>query len=267
MKKKYRIIALFSAALISAALMSACNENQNTAGNNNSNSAETSVIQIEQSKSGNDNPSDNGEEDVPSPESSVEENSIGEISEQPEEQSENNIEESSGGVSEQENSTENSSNENSNTYEGYYFDDEQIVDDYHTATEFTDNEEFNALFTENPINSEYNSELQNVSTVAEMRNVTIQYAEKWKNEVSSVYDELYALLEKNDEAKNALEKSQTEWLGGLADVENEFYEKVSSDGAGSESLLSADTAVMNYYRGRAAVLYEQIYELTGKFEM
>ena len=100
-----------------------------------------------------------------------------------------------------------------------------------------------------------------------MRNVTTNYAQRWQSEVSTAYNKLYALLADNTEAKTALENSQAEWNSGLAEIENSFYSEASESGAGTEALLSADTAVMNYYKGRAAVLYEQIYELTGSFEM
>ena len=32
-------------------------------------------------------------------------------------------------------------------------------------------------------------------------------------------------------------------------------------------MLAADSAMMNYYKGRAAVLYEQIYQLTQTFSL
>lgn len=274
MKKGYKFIALFSAIVISLSVMSACSpissSTSDTSTENKDSSIDTSVTEIEQGKSGNDNSHENSEEQVSTPENSVEESTVAEISEQPESSiEEESVQESSSEEVSDELSQEVSKeiSAESSTYEGYYLDDEQIVEDYHNATEFTDNQEFNALFLKNSLNQQYQFELQNVSTVMEMRNITISYTEKWKNEVSVAYDKLYDVFDGNSEAITLLETSQTEWINGLAEVENQFYNEASSDGAGSEALLSADTAVMNYYRGRAAVLYENIYEITGEFSM
>lgn len=270
MKNKYKIIALFSAVLISTSIMSACTSNpfSTTSYDNYESSVSTSIAEIEESKSGNVIPS-NDESEVSSPEASNTESSVDESSVSEESEAQDSSPESSqpDDSSVAESSENTSSTVESSTYEGYYFDDEQIVEDYHTATVFTDNEEFNNLFSNNAIDAAYNSELQNVSSIIEMRNVTTSYAKKWQSEVSTAYDKLYSLLSDNSEAKTALENSQTEWNKGLSDIENSFYSEASASGAGTEALLSADTAIMNYYKGRTAVLYEQIYELTGNFEM
>lgn len=155
--------------------------------------------------------------------------------------------------------------------DGYFFDDEQIVEDYHTAQTFTDDETFNSLFQDNIIDKAYNEALKDTVSITDMRKVTIEYAEKWNQQALSAYEKLKTLLSDKPQELEKLEDSQNNWLNGLAETENEFYRQASTDTAegdfGSQLLLSADTAMMNYYKGRAAVLYQQIFTLTETFEM
>lgn len=154
------------------------------------------------------------------------------------------------------------------TYDGYFFDDEQIVDDYHTAVEFTDDEEFNSLFMENEIDKQLKQELREVENETDMRAVTISYGEKWKNEAANAYEKLLTLLEDKPTEKEKLIKSQEEWLNTIGDAEKSFRQEADESGIiGTQALLASDSAMMNYYKGRAAKLYQQIYVLSGSFEL
>ena len=152
------------------------------------------------------------------------------------------------------------------SYEGYQFDDEQIVEDYHTATVFTSNDTFNEIFAENILDKEYDAEQQNAGTSSEMRQITASYSAKWKSKVDEVFAEIDGILEDNPDEHEKLIQSQDEWTGGLADVESSFYSE-ADEGAGTEGLIAAEAAVMNYYKGRAAILLEQIYELNGEIDL
>ena len=152
------------------------------------------------------------------------------------------------------------------SYEGYQFDDEQIVEDYHTATVFTSNDTFNEIFSENALDKEYDAEQQNAGTSSEMRQITASYSAKWKSKVDEVFAELDVILEDNPDEHEKLIQSQDEWTGGLADVESSFYSE-ADEGAGTEGLIAAEAAVMNYYKGRTAILLEQIYELNGEIDL
>lgn len=152
------------------------------------------------------------------------------------------------------------------SYDGYQFDDEQIVDDYHTATVFTSNDTFNEIFSNNALDNEYNSEQQNAGTSSEMRQITASYSTKWKNKVDEIFGELDSILEENPEEHEKLIQSQDEWTSSLPEVESSFYSE-SGDGMGTEGLIAAEAAVMNYYKGRAAILLEQIYELNGEIDL
>lgn len=151
------------------------------------------------------------------------------------------------------------------SFDGYQFDDEQIVDDYHTAAVFTSNDTFNEIFAENALDKEYANEQQNAGTSSEMRQVTAAYSAKWKDKVSEVFTKLDALLADRPEEYKKLLRSQEEWTDGLPEAESSFYAEAS--GAGTEGLIAAEAAVMNYYKGRTAILLEQIYELNGEIDL
>lgn len=149
--------------------------------------------------------------------------------------------------------------------DGYCFDDEQIVEDYHHATVFTDDEAFNALFADNSLDTAYRQEQMEAETLTDMRQITIKYAEKWKDEVDAAYQKLHTLLEERPDEQQKLETSQQKWVSSLEATEDSFKKETESEG--TQGLLAADSAIMNYYKGRAAILYQQIYVLKGTFEM
>ncbi len=149
--------------------------------------------------------------------------------------------------------------------DGYQFDDEQIVSDYHTATVFTSNDEFNEIFSQNALDTQYNTEQQLAGTSNEMRQLTLSYSGKWKAKATEIFTELDNLLADNPEEHDKLIQSQDEWTAGLGEAESSFYSEAS--GTGTEGLIAAEAAVMNYYKGRAAILLEQIYELNGEIDL
>lgn len=266
MKKGYKFAAVFSALLMSAVLLTACSGNISVTTSSDESSAEISHSDTQNNAA---NADPNSETEV-SQENSPEENSETKPSEQPESSQDTESSVTSEVSEESEVSKASSAPEqppHESEDDGYYFDDEQIVDDYHTATVFTDNEEFNNLFRSNKIDMNYQKELQDASTISKMRAVTANYAEVWKAEEEKVYKELSKQLAGRHEAEASLDVSEQEWKDGIQQVIDEFYADIDPNNSGSEELLSADTAVMNYYKGRTAKLYEQIYQLTGEFNM
>lgn len=308
MKRTYKFAAVFAAVVMTASLMCGCDSSESsktstaptesslasniesqtsgkTLDDHNSNSADISNIdETEQSSQENIDvsiTSDSDENNESSVESS-EENSNKVSDENSDEISDENSNENSdtensnkeSSVSENENSDQTSSeiSENETSETGYHFDDEQIVEDYHTANVFTSDETFNDIFSENEIDKSYQEELKEIMTVSDMRNAAQNYAKIWKEKVDVIYSELSEILEKNESEKESLLKSQNEWLAGLEDTENEFYAQASKaleegQEIGTDELLSADTAVMNYYKARAAVLLEQIYVINGDINL
>ena len=148
----------------------------------------------------------------------------------------------------------------------YFFDDEQIVEDYHTAQTFTDDETFNESFMNNSIDKECSDKMKDAVTEADMRLIIGEYIEKWKEQSQSAYEKLKELLKDNPDELEKLEISQKNWTDTLDSKKEEWYSSENFAELGTMGLLSADTAMMNYYKGRAAVLYQQIFILTGNME-
>lgn len=246
-QKKGRILVLLTAALLSLPLAAGCNQERKE-----TSAPESSAISPTESST--------EEESTPAepstePESSAEESSEPESSEPEEESSEAESEE----PSVEETSDEKSAAEIS--VDGYQFDDEQIVKDYHSVTVFTDNDAFNAVFEDNQLDAQYKKELMTAETGSQMRGITGSYVNKWKDKVDVIYQALNELLNDRPEENAKLVQSQDEWVSSIGTAESSFYSE-ASDG-GTEGLLAAETAIMNYFKGRAAVLLEQIYELNG----
>ena len=171
-----------------------------------------------------------------------------------------------------ESSTDKESSEDENSFtdensdSAYFFDDEQIVKDYHTAQTFTDDETFNESFKDNSIDKECSDKMKEAISETDMRTVIGEYTEKWKEQSQTAYEKLKELLGDNRSELDKLEKSQEEWLESIEEKRTEFYDTENIRQLGTMGLLSADTAMMNYYKGRAAVLYQQIFVLTGNME-
>lgn len=144
---------------------------------------------------------------------------------------------------------------------------EQMAEDRHTAAIFTDDETFNALFQDNALDRNYQESAKDAVTLAEMRQIAGDYAERWKQQVQNAYERLKELLADNPQELEKLEISQQEWMAETEDKKKELYDPSLYDDAGSMELLGADTAMMNDYKGRAAALYRQIWMMTGKMEM
>lgn len=272
MNKKLKAAALLTALIMSSAVFGGCSFN-NPSGESerssySSSSSDSEISEGEESVS---DPSETADEsrnsrseenngDSPADESSAEQSSEEESSEESAE--ENSFDEESSNDEESSEFSETGDPEPSGSgVQAYQFDDEQIINDYHTAKEFTSNDDFNQLFEKNAIDIRYNDELQNAGSTADMRAITAKYGNEWKTMADSVFNALDELLSDNAEEKQKLEDSQNSWIEGLGNVESSFYEEAKE--GGTEELLAAETAILNYYKGRAAVLLEQIYRLNG----
>ena len=257
MKNTERLAAAVLTVLITASLC-ACSGNNSKGGSASSTaSGESAAVSSQVISEGSRESSVDVSADESSSESSQEE-SVSEV------ESSVQTSDESGSVSSEEESTE-PSEEVSDSSQGYCFDDEQIVVNYHTAKVFTDDEEFNALFAKNDIDKAYDSELRDIEDIIEMRKVTIRYADTWKAEQEKAYNKLYEMLAELPEEQEKLVVSQQMWVEELDETEASFRSEASD--SGSYGLLAADSAMMNYYKGRAAVLYHQIYLLSGSFDM
>ena len=162
-------------------------------------------------------------------------------------------------------STEEGAETSEDGQDGYYFDDEQIVTHYHDVKAFTNDETFNELFSKNKIDQQYKEETEMMETLSQMREAAIRYGESWKAEVTKAYQKLFDALKDKPEEQQKLERSQQEWESSLSDAESSLREEAEENG--TLGPLAADNSVMNYYKGRACVLYHQLYLLNGSFSM
>ncbi len=252
---KRRILTIAFAALVTSAvvLTAACKKTSSSSSEKTSAaSQQNSTISEEQDVS-----QESREEASPSESS---EESVFEAS-----TAENSPAESSSSERSEESSAENSTEASESSTDGYYFDDEQIIQNYHTVKKFTEDEEFNALFDKNSIDRNNQTEMQSADSVVDMRNVAVKYGQIWKAEADEAYQKLYSLLESRPEEQQKLVQSQEQWISTLEETEKAFREEAASEG--TSGLLAADSAILNYYKGRAAILYQQIFVLTGSFDM
>ena len=86
-----------------------------------------------------------------------------------------------------------------------------------------------------------------------MMNLTSEYAIKWKEMADTACQALGRDLDEENQQK--LNESQKQWTKGLAAQEEMFRSE------------AAQTAIMNYYKGRAAKLFEQIYTINGSIDL
>ena len=92
--------------------------------------------------------------------------------------------------------------------------------------------------------------------------VSEKYAGIWREEVAAAYD---ALLEKvTDERKETLKKEQQAWSDGTEAALQEFHDDAQAVG-GSMAQVDEASRVMDYYRGRATTLYEELYALDPNY--
>lgn len=126
----------------------------------------------------------------------------------------------------------------------------------------TENPNFDEKFQDNPIDKAYIQDNNQAISNKDMVEVSEKYAGIWREEVAAAYD---ALLEKvTDERKETLKKEQQAWSDGTEAALQEFHDDAQAVG-GSMAQVDEASRVMDYYRGRAATLYEELYALDPNF--
>ena len=137
-------------------------------------------------------------------------------------------------------------------------DDESMPpDDHASSAPLTGNEAFNTLFAQNPIDRAYRAEAQNASTTREMVAAAEKFIPLWKTELYSCYGRLMELLPEN-EAQD-LRADQDGWEAGLEDAFAQIRAEAEAAGGSMAQVAIADNT-LSYYRARAAVLYERLYQ-------
>lgn len=110
------------------------------------------------------------------------------------------------------------------------------------------------------LDQEYERRLSAAQSNAEMTDVHIEFAEKWKAEIDVNYQKLLTVA--NDDFKEALIASQAEWyINAEKDLDEKYFYFASVHDFGSVLSLSSSKYAYNLYRERAIelfVMYEHL---------
>ncbi len=258
MKKRIFSALLIMSLVMSTAILGGCNDNSDK--DSDSTQTAASAADTTDSSEASEEPSDDTQQ---SSAEEVSEQTAPEISEQQssEESSEQESSEQESSEMSFESMTESEALEAST--EGYQFDDEQVVTDYHTAETFTDNEFFNDMFKENALDKAFIEQSKLASSTSDMLNLTTEFTAKWRDMADTACEALGQDLDEENNKK--LLESQERWTKGLTAQEEAFMSEAES--GGTEAVLAANTAIMNYYKGRAAKLFEQLYTINGEIQL
>lgn len=124
-----------------------------------------------------------------------------------------------------------------------------------------DDPDFALLFSQNPLDIDYNAELDEATSTGKMAGTISKYIDLWKVEVDSAYQ---ALMKKTSgEAKTAIREEQSEWVSGTGAAIESIQN--SASGNGSARQLEIAGQILSYYRARAATLYSQLFQIEPDF--
>lgn len=125
-----------------------------------------------------------------------------------------------------------------------------------SAKPAVDEAKFNAYFKSNPIDKAYDDKMVNAVSTKDMVTVNSQFADIWKNEITSAYNRLMSILSGTEKERVVSEQSQ--WEQG----KDAAIRKIGDDAAkigGTLSQITASGDVMNYYKTRAKALYMELF--------
>ena len=129
----------------------------------------------------------------------------------------------------------------------------------------TDSGEFNEKFAGNPIDKAYIEESDKAVSTIEMVKVSEKYAGLWQKEIIHAWEKLEQQMDMDSSGKPAkLEAEQKNWEDGRAAALKKISEEALAAG-GSMAQVNEAGAVMDFYRGRAAQLYRELYEYDKSF--
>ena len=120
-------------------------------------------------------------------------------------------------------------------------------------------EDFEAAFSQNPIDKKYDEEYSMASSFAVMRQACDTAAKSWKNMIDVAYRS--ALDSVSDEERDRIQAEQDEWAAGL----DQRIEQLRADaGDDSEGVLNSSKQIVLLYRERAMELCREVYAATGE---
>ncbi len=118
---------------------------------------------------------------------------------------------------------------------------------------------FEDLFSQNPIDKQYDKDYSLASSFSMMRQACNEAARRWRDLIDTVYPE--ALEHTSEEEKSALQKEQVEWETGVDDRIAAIREEA---GDSNDGVLSSSQQVVLIYRERAMALCRIVFEATGE---
>lgn len=126
----------------------------------------------------------------------------------------------------------------------------------------TDNKAFDALFKKNPIDKKYIQESNNALSSVDMVKLSNKYAGIWEKEITSAYTRLCKLAKGGELTK--IKDGQTAWENGKSEALKKISDTAQAAG-GSMAQVNEASAVMDFYRSRAAQLYRALYSYDKNF--
>lgn len=124
----------------------------------------------------------------------------------------------------------------------------------------TDNAEFNRKFAENPVDKAYIKESDKAVSTIDMVNVSEKYAGLWQKEIDHAWSELTKKISTDSSGKPAkLKAEQKSWEDGKTAGLKKISDEALAAG-GSMAQVNEASAVMDFYRSRAAQLYRELYD-------
>lgn len=124
-----------------------------------------------------------------------------------------------------------------------------------------DDPEFALIFSQNPLDTDYNAELDEATSTGKMAGTISKYIDLWKVEVDSAYQTL--MQKTSGEAKSAIREEQSEWVSGIGDAMESIQNNASGNGSARQLEIAGE--ILAYYRARAATLYSQLFQIEPDF--
>jgi len=115
-------------------------------------------------------------------------------------------------------------------------------------------------FMTNPIDAQYDEDMDNAASGSAMIDACNAAVESWKKQIDSVY--MHILNSADEEKAKEVKKAQEEWINDQNDHLREIRENVDQEDA--MAAVTAAENIMLYYRSRAIDLCAVVYELEGQ---
>lgn len=120
-------------------------------------------------------------------------------------------------------------------------------------------EDFQALFSQNPIDKQYDADYEVAASFAMMRQACDTAAKSWKNMIDVAYQS--ALEAASGEQRTRLQEEQSEWAQSI----DEEIEQLRADaGDTNEGILESSRQIVLLYRQRAMELCRVKYDIDGE---